>query len=221
MKRFFWILIALLLFWTALGNFIFCTYQLHETLEQTRQKLLLIVSNAALLVDVSALLRVPLEPTGDSSAAYRVVFNQLETIKQTNPQLKYAYILMTTDKPGILQYAVDADPAPQIITAKSPRSLPGDKYDARTFPEMLKSYTEPAADKTIKADAWGIFISGYAPIHDLSGKAVAILGADIDAGNILKLQKKASFSGLLAGATFFVFLISLFGIFIMRSPGTA
>jgi methyl-accepting chemotaxis protein len=220
MKRFFWILIALLLFWTALGNFIFRTYQLRETLEQTRQKLLLVVSNAALLIDVSALLQVPLEPTGDSSEAYRIVFNQLETIKQTNPSLKYAYILMTTDKPGILQYVVDADPAPQIITAQSLRALPGDKYDARTFPEMLKAYTEPAADKTIKADAWGVFISGYAPIHDLSGQAVAILGVDVDAGKMLELQKKVSFSGLLAGATFFVLLISLFGIFILRSPNT-
>jgi len=221
MKRFFWILIALLLFWTALGNFIFRTYRLREVIEQNRQQLLLIVSNSALSIDVSELLQVPLEPTGDKSAAYQTIFAQLETIKQTNPSLKYVYIMMTTNQPGILQYVVDADPAPQIITAQSPRSLPGDKYDARTFPEMLKAYTEPAADKTIKSDAWGAFISGYAPIHDLSGGSVAILGVDRDAGNMLELQKKVRVSGLLAGSAFFVFLISLFGIFILRSPGTA
>jgi len=220
MKPFRWILIAIFLFWAALGNFILRAWRSSEALEQTRQNLLLIASNAALLIDVSALLQVPLEPEGDRSAAYQVVSSQLEAIKQTNPSLKYAYIMRTTVQPGILQYAVDADPAPQIITAQSPRSLPGDKYDARTFPEMLKAYTEPAADKTIKADAWGIFISGYAPIHDSSGQAVAILGVDMEAGNLLKLQNKVSFSGLLAGGAFFIFLISLFGVLIRRSPAT-
>jgi hypothetical protein len=220
MKRFRWIIIAALLFWAALGNFILLTRSANETLEQTRQNLLLIASNAALLIDVSVLLQVPLESEGDRSTAYQAVSSQLETIKQTNPSLKYAYIMRTTDQPGILQYVVDADPAPEIITAQSPRSLPGDKYDARAFCEMLKAYTEPAADKTIKADAWGIFISGYAPIHDSSGQAVAILGVDMEAGNILKLQKKVSLSGLLAAGAFFIFLISLFGLFIRRSPVT-
>ncbi len=221
MKLFRWIIIATFLFWAALGNFILRAWSSSEILEQARQNLLLIASNAALLIDVPVLLQVPLESEGDRSTAYQVVSSQLETIKQTNPSLKYAYIMRTTDQPGILQYVVDADPAPQIITAQSPRSLPGDKYDARNFPEMLKAYTEPAADKTLKADAWGIFISGYAPIHDSSGQAVAILGVDMEAGNILKLQNKASFSGLLAAGAFFIFLISLFGVLIRRSPDTA
>jgi len=221
MKRFLWVLIALLLFWIALGNFIFRSYRLGESLDQARQKLILIASYGALSIDAAQLLAVPLEPSGDRVEAYQGVCEKLEAIKQANPSLKYAYIMMTTATPGILQYVVDADPALQVITSKSPRALPGDKYDARNFPEMLKAYTEPAADKTINSDEWGVSISGYAPIHDPSGKAIAILGVDTDAAGLLKLQKSTRISGQLAVASFFVFLVSLFGVFITRSPGTA
>ena len=152
MKRFLWVFLTLLLFWAALGNFIFCTYRLRDTFSQTREQLMSIASNAALYIDAQQLLEVPLQPDGDRRLAYRAIFGKLEKIKQTNPSLKYVYIMMTTDQPGILQYVVDADPAPQVITASSPSALPGDKYDARALPKMLKAYSEPAADKKIPSD---------------------------------------------------------------------
>jgi len=221
MKRFLWVFLTLLLFWAALGNFIFCTYRLRDTFSQTREQLITIASNAALSIDAQELLEVPLQQTGDSSLTYRAIFDKLETIKQINPSLKYVYIMTTTDQPGILQYVVDADPAPQVITARSPSALPGDKYDARALPEMLKAYGGPAADKKITSDEWGSFISGYAPIRDSDGKSIAILGVDIDAAGISALEKNVRVGGLLALAAFFIFLISLFGIFTFRSKNTA
>ena len=125
--------------------------------------------------------------------------------------------MTATDQPGILQYMVDADPLPQIITARCPTALPGDKYDARGFPEMLMAYTAPNADKKISRDAWGSVISGYAPIRDVDGKSIAILGVDIDAARIDKFQKNVHLSGLAALAAFFIFIFSLFAVIIFRS----
>ena len=216
MKRFALIFITMLLFWAALGNFIFNQYQLHDTFNQTREQLISIASNAALSIDAQELLEVPLQRTGDTSLAYRIISDKLEKIKQTNPFIKYVYIMTATDQPGILQYMVDADPAPQVITARSPSALPGDKYDARNLPEMLAAYSGPAADKKITSDSWGWFISGYAPIRDADGKPVAILGVDIDAAKISALQKNLRLSILLALAASLVSFISLFGILIFK-----
>ena len=221
MKRFLWVFLTVLLFWVGLGNYIFCTYRLRDAFSQIREQLMSITSNAALSIDAQELLEVPLQQIGDSSLAYRAIFDKLETVKQTNSSLKYVYIMTTTDQLGILQYVVDADPAPQVITARSPSAFPGDKYDARKLPEMLEAYSGPAADKKITSDEWGSFISGYAPIRDSDGKSIAILGVDIDAAKIYMLQKNVRLSGLLALAAFFIFLISLFGILIFRSKNTA
>ncbi|HPT39139.1 MAG TPA: hypothetical protein PL125_02950 [Candidatus Omnitrophota bacterium] len=218
MKRFLWVFLAMLLFWAALGNFIFNQYRLHDSFKETRQQLMLIAANAALGIDARELMEIPLQESGDNSLAYQAVSDKLDIIKQTNPSLKYVYVMTTTDQLGILQYMADADPAPQIITAKCRRALPGVQYDGRAFPEMLKAYNGPAADQSITSDEWGIFISGYAPIRDANGKSIAILGADIDAAGISLLQKNVRVSILLAIAASFMFLISLFGILIFRSP---
>ncbi len=216
MRRFLWVFLALFLSWAGLAVFIFNEYRFRDAFNQTRKDLMAIASNAALSIDTATLLAVPLEETGDSSPAYREIFGKLSLIKQTNSSLKYVYIMMATQEPGILQYVVDADPAPQIITANCPRALPGDKYDARKLPELLSAYNGPAADKKITADSWGVFISGYAPVRDSGGRPVAILGVDMDAAGIAKLQKNVRISLLSALGASCMFLISLFGILIIR-----
>ena len=49
---------------------------------------------------------------------------------------------------------------------------------------MLKGYNEPSADKKVETDEWGSTLSGYAPIRNALGQPVAVLGVDIDAGDI-------------------------------------
>jgi hypothetical protein len=220
MRRFFWVFLALFLSWASLSNFIFSQYRLRNTLNHVRQELISIASNAALSINAQEVQAVPLQESADNSPAYQDIFNKLSVIKQTNPALKYAYILMATDQPGILQYVADADPAPQIITAKCSRALPGDKYDARQFPEMLAAYNWPGADKKITRDAWGKFISGYAPIRDPSGKPVAILGVDLDATGIDGLQRDVRRSIVLALGASIAFLFSLFAVFIIGPKQT-
>lgn len=157
-----------------------------------RKKLTLFASQAALSIDADLLRKIPLRMDGDKAPEYKVIFEQLEKIKEADPSVKYVYIMTMTDEPGILQYVVDANPLPEIITAKSPSSLPGDRYDAHQAPEMLEAYRKPTADRRLVADVWGITLSGYAPIYDKSGKTVAILGVDRDGTQMLASQKEAN-----------------------------
>jgi hypothetical protein len=222
MRRFLWVFLSMSFFLAALVNFLLCQHRLNDNFNQARQRLMLIASNSVISIDAQEVLKVPLERRSEGTPEYMVVYNKLVKIKETNfPIVRYVYIMTTTDQPGILQYVVDADPTPEIITARCPTSLPGDKYDVRQLPELLSAYDGPSADKKITADVWGLFISGYAPIHDASGKSIAILGVDMDASRIYALQKNVRVSGLLALAAFFIFLISLFGILIFRSKNIA
>jgi hypothetical protein len=212
MRRRFWIFLFGLLFLIALSSFLLCQYYVFATVHKTRERLMLIAANSALSISADEILNIPLEQRSEGNPAYLVVYQKLLKIKETNPPIKYAYIMMTTLQPGILQYVVDADPVPQIITAKCPTSLPGDKYDARKSPEMMNAYYMPTADRKITFDEWGTFISGYAPIRDPSGKAIAILGLDSDAAPIQAIQKGARVAGqavLVTAFMFFIFLIVL------------
>jgi hypothetical protein len=201
MKRFLAIYISGILFLFAVGYFIFSEYRLQNVFQQTRERLILIATNAVLGIDVEALQKVPLVQSGEGTPEYQSIAQKLVMIKKINPTIKYAYIMTATDEPGILQYMVDADPLPQIITARCPTALPGDKYDARDLPDLINAYDRPSADRKVTTDAWGTFISGYAPIQDLFGNTVGILGIDTDATWVGLMQKKIKlFAGLVLGA---------------------
>jgi len=210
MKRFLWVFLGGLIFLAALLSFIFFAYRAENTFNKIRERLILIASNAAIGLDADELFNVPLVQRSEGTPEYMAVFHKLEKIKQSNPFIKYVYIMITTGKPGILQYVVDADPVPEIITAHCPTSLPGDKYDARNLPEMLQAFSGPTADKQITVDVWGVFISGYAPIRDTSGKTAAIIGVDTDAVFVRNMQKDAKLAGRIALLAGIFFLISLF-----------
>jgi len=208
MKRFPWVLALAAIFLITLGFYISCEYRLRSTFTQTRESLIFIASNAALGVSADEVLQIPLTQRSEGDPEYMAITRKLEKVKEANPFVKYAYIMTATDEPGILQYVVDANPVPEIITAHCPTSLPGDKYDARSIPELLNAYNQATADKEVTKDVWGVFISGYAPIRNTSGKAVAILGVDTDGNAILKMQEEAKKAGVVALIVGLVLLIS-------------
>jgi len=217
MKRYLLMLVFLFLMLIALGNYLFGLYHANSTFEQIRQKLMLIASSSTVSISTDEVLKVPLEQRSEGTADYMVIYDKLVKIKEANPAfIKYVYIMTATDQPGILQYVVDADPVPEIITAKCPTSLPGDQYDARKQPEMLNAYNGPSADKKITSDEWGVFISGYAPIRDESGKTVAILGVDTGAEEVDKAHQKLKQAGFVLLLTVILFLMSF--VSLVRFP---
>lgn len=189
MRQFRFAYLFVILFLVVLGHYSLYAYMMDGKFQDMRKQLMLFASSAALLIDGDAVLQIPLRMEGDKTPAYKVIFQQLERIKANNPSLKYVYIMTPSDQLGVLQYVVDADPVPAIITAKSPTAFPGDKYDARQAPEMLEAFNQPAADKKLITDTWGFTLSGYAPIRGSSGRAVAILGVDMDANAMYAAQK--------------------------------
>jgi len=70
---------------------------------------------------------------------------------------------------------------------------------------MLKAFDGPSADTKFEIDEWGVTLSGYAPIRNKNGEAVAMLGVDMEAKDIYNLQKivhKRGFLVLILGVLF-------------------
>lgn len=209
MRRFIWVFAFGLFFVLALYNIFSYDYALRGSLESLRAKLKATAVNASRMIDSAALLKIPLRADGDKTEEYKIIYNVLAGIKSRQPSIKYIYIMTTTDQPGILQYVVDADPLPEIATAKGPTSFSGDKYDARNVPALLDAYKGPAADENFVVDDWGAGLSGYAPIYDNNGKAAAILGVDMDASQLYGTQKMANNLLVVVLITGILFLVSV------------
>lgn len=169
-----------------------------------------IASTSALMFDADLVSQVPLDKNGINSPAFKNIAEELNKIKEANPIITYIYIVKKTDKEGILEFVVDPEPVTKDGRKKFPTSYPGDTYDAKGAPEMLKAFSGPSADKKLTTDAWGVFVSGYAPVINKDDKVVAMLGVDVSAEGIYAIQK-----GIRNRAIFVLFI----GIFISSIGG--
>ncbi len=208
------VLIISLVFMVSLANFLMYEYLLRLKSNDLKNNLLTIAKTASLAVDPESLLKIPLDREGVNTPEYKSISAVLNKIKKLNPELKYIYTVTKTDKPGIWQFIVDPNPVARgshgVITA-----YPGEKYNAGRFPEMLAAYQGPSVDKALTTDEWGVTLSGYAPILDKDGKAVAVLGVDINAEEIYAVQRQMRIRTILllfAG----IFISLLVGVFVSR-----
>ena len=168
------------------SDFILFRFTYQAQFQGMRNQLKIIAQTAALLVDADKLAQVPLNKQGISTSQFDYVESLLKKIKAANPKIKDIYTLKKVDSSNIWRFIVD-------LQTNNPAdfSSPGDTYDAGRFPEMLKGYNEPAADTKIETDQWGSSLSGYAPIRDDLGRPVAVLGVDLDAGDVQAVYRQS------------------------------
>lgn len=193
------LLIVCMLSVLLLSHVLIYQFTLRAQFEALRQRLMMLAQTAALTVDAAKLLQIPLIPLGIYTQPYQDIVSILKEIKEANPPMRYLYTMVKTDKEGIWQFVVDADTLPEKVTESDfqprPRdkpalSFPGDLYDASRFPEMLKAFDGPQADRQLGEDEWGVLLSGYAPIRNTQGQAVAMLGVDIMAEDIALIRRE-------------------------------
>ncbi len=182
-----------------ISNALIFKLTMDSNFDSLRERLKGIAQTAALMVDVDMLEQVPLNRTGIHSSAYKTLVARLNKIKQVNPSMKYLYVMTKTPQQGIWQFVVDADTIPEEMNYKNHHpqgkrqvllAFPGDPYNASRFPQMLKAFEGSSADTKLERDEWGVTVSGYAPIYNQQGKAVAILGVDMAAEQVYSLQQE-------------------------------
>jgi HD-GYP domain-containing protein (c-di-GMP phosphodiesterase class II) len=179
------VLVLSMLFVGVMNNFLIYKFALDSQLDALRNQLMIIAQTAALTIDADTLMKVPLNPEGANTPQYKNIVRKLQKIKEINLPIKYIYTMTKTEEKGIWQFIVDPTPLDE-----EDASYPGDKYNVARFPEMLKGFDNPSADKKLEVDEWGVTLSGYAPIRDKKGKAAAMLGVDVTADDVYLTQRE-------------------------------
>ncbi|HNX69307.1 MAG TPA: HD domain-containing protein [Candidatus Omnitrophota bacterium] len=160
---------------------------LDSQFEQLRNRLTILASSVALSLDAEAIKAIPLNRAGIETPAFQKIYGILRRIKEENPSIGYIYVMARTERPDVLQFVVDPDP--YLRRNEGLSAYPGDRYSTVHFPNMPQAFSVPFAEKEVGTDEWGSMLSGYAPIRDEKGNAVAILGIDLMASDILVVQK--------------------------------
>lgn len=119
----------------------------------------------------------------------------LDMIRRSDPDLQYAYIMRKTDNPKHYAFVADADSLDPflkkdinldgVIDDSDSLNYPGELYDTNQFSAMQLAFDHPISD--FGHDQWGDFFSGFAPIRDSTGQAIAILGVDMFATKLNEL----------------------------------
>jgi putative nucleotidyltransferase with HDIG domain len=184
------ILILTMIFSGVISNLLIYKFTLDSQFSQLRDKLMVIAQTAALTIDPDTLSRIPLDRDGVRAPEYQTVADKLYKIKELNPLVAYIYIMTRTAQDGIWQFIVDPVNPTREQRRKGLTSYPGDRYNASRFPDMLKAFDGASADRRLVRDEWGVTLSGYAPIRDQGGKAIAVLGVDMMANDVYAMRQE-------------------------------
>lgn len=188
-------------------------------LDELRRKLTDLASTAVLLVD-SDLVQAVQGPNMAALPQARVLAARLAAIDAQAPDIRYVWIMRRHADGGASMEIVASSesflPPEQAEVGDIP-ALPGDRFDAGPFPELLQGFHGPTADRSPDiTDQWGVALSGYAPVRDASGNAIAVLGVDVTQRDLLdeleRLHIARRLAILIAGA-----LAALSAVFILAT----
>jgi len=175
-----------MVFILVLSNMLIYRFSAQAQLQGLRNQLMVMAQTTALFIEAQTLMQVPLTPSGVESPAFKTIVEKLNKIKDISPMITYIYTMTKTEQEGIWQFIVDPDQTTEGKTT----AYPGDHYDASRFPEMLKAFDGPSADRELQVDEWGVTLSGYAPIYDENHRAIAMLGVDVLADDVYQMQQE-------------------------------
>jgi len=149
---------------------------------------------AALRIDGRDLVQVRQEADIETDA-FRNVWNVFDQLRKENPEVKYVYTLRKLEKENDWEYVVDVDPKEKdengdgTIEDDEKGCPPGEEFDSSPYPQLARTFREkkPQADRQFIADAWGILLSGYAPVK-APGDEFHLVGIDVGNDPLVRLR---------------------------------
>lgn len=139
------------------------------------------------------------DPSVRSTLRYADTVRRLNALRRSIAAIRYVYIMERTDDPLTLRFLADADSLKTVqeldvdgngtVSDDEQPSFPGDLYSIDDNPALQgPAFAQPTVDEDITVDAWGSFVSAYAPIHGSDGAVVAVLGIDMKADVFRRLS---------------------------------
>ncbi|MBN1947682.1 MAG: HAMP domain-containing protein [Bradymonadales bacterium] len=194
----------------AILSGVFYRVGLESELDGLRNRLLATAITLAVTLDADQISQID-SPEDTSLPEYQRVMEQFESICSRYPGITSMYVLLSTDTPNQLRFAVDYTPRDS-----QDQTTPGDPYDASSLPVMIQGLAEPAVEQEPFRDEWGLSLSGYAPLVTSDGRHVGLVGLDVDATRVDQIKRRVGlFSGTVFGLA--AILLAVLGLFVGRS----
>jgi len=176
-----------------LGGLIIYYYSIDMVITQLGERAKDIAITASLMIDAEKHKQLK-SPQDESSSTYKEIQKELQKIVNSNKDIDSIYTLVRSNRKYIWRFVIDTYESTDLnnngqIEPDEEKAHLGEEYDISNYPEMQKAFSGPQADKRVTRDKWGEWISGYAPIYDKSGQAIAIVGVDLSAQKVLSTYK--------------------------------
>lgn len=168
--------------------------------DEIRSRLLAAAGTVALSIDAERHLRIPNEKRQWSQEFWDLQI-KLKRFQKVIPDVRYVYTLVLNKKNQMV-FVGDSDDT-QF------KSELGEVYTQET-PAMREAFTTTAAsiaEREFGTDRWGTWLSAYAPIRRKNGTIVGIVGVDIAAREVIALEKRFLFVGIISALFITVILL--------------
>jgi adenylate cyclase len=115
---------------------------------------------------------------------YRELIELFQDIAADEPQFVSIYVLRPTDRADMLAFAADF-----VIPGRASPAAVGEEYDRRQAKSLDTAFERATVEDEFTTDRWGTVLSGYAPIRDASGTAIAVVGVDVSETDVRALKR--------------------------------
>lgn len=162
--------------------------------EVSRQKLMALASSSAALVDPEKHEKI-INKSDEKGRNYKKIQSTLGKITGSNPEIYDIYTIRKSQNGEVVwSYVVGVydtyDKNQDGIIQPYERGIRvGEEINVANFPELQNAFYGPNADHNIHCNDRGCWLSGYAPVKDVHGESIAVLGVDISEQNVNNLEK--------------------------------
>jgi serine/threonine protein kinase len=172
-----------------------------------------VANSASLLMDGDVVDSVRTQDDLKRQEVIKLV-TELEDLKQRNKDIVYLWIMRKSEKKkGYAEFVLEQDMLYTIDPSEKNLALidrnknkkidddevvveVGEVYEeSPRFKNLFEGFKGLTVDDNIHTpDKWGVGLSGYAPVKNSKGEAIAVLGADMLVTDIGKALKKTNFA---------------------------
>jgi diguanylate cyclase (GGDEF)-like protein len=164
------------------------SYFYHSAIENLMEALQSRLKNSASLIS-SSLQEAQLDEIRQEKdkqlPSYQQYVKQLRSYVKTNPDIAFIYVMRKVDNKAA--FVLDSD-------MQEPAS-PGEIYEP-DLDSLMEGFLRPSVDHELTEDRWGVFLSGYSPIH--TGEDDYLIGIDMQADDVKKKFEQIRLAGLLS-----------------------
>jgi adenylate cyclase len=155
------------------------------------------------------------DPSTEGSPTQKALLDRLRVVAENDPDISDIYVFRPSDKPGVLIFVAD-----HVVRANAKPGVIGEEYVPAKTIHMLEGFERPTVENAPYTDQWGTVLSGYAPIRDAAGKAIAIVGIDIQLARIEEIRSRVRWMAFLlfAGAALMLLVLAKVVAVMVREP---